>query len=61
MVTYPGAPYDGVNVAPGPSNNDPAGYINTGIQFLLGNAVLYDLVGGNINVMPYTTATFNAS
>lgn len=40
-------------VAPSPSANDPAGYVNTGIEFFMAHAVLFDLAGGDLYVQPY--------
>ncbi|MEE3627268.1 hypothetical protein UCD39_25345 [Nitrospirillum sp. BR 11752] len=42
-------------VAPKPSKNDLQGYVNTGVEFFMKNAVLYDLAGGNLYVMPYSS------
>lgn len=41
------------SVAPTPSNNEPAGYVNTGIEFFMAHAVLFDLAGGNVFVQVY--------
>ncbi|TWB44326.1 hypothetical protein [Nitrospirillum pindoramense] len=60
--TVGGQPWDLINdqgattpVAPKPSKNDLQGYVNTGVEFFMKNAVLYDLAGGNLYVMPYSS------